>query len=221
MRREIAAETGQEAASRLLDLASPFTSGAGPRSEFLLRASQARCVDGMNKADMANSHRLALVTGLPGLVLPTGTVVAEPNSQIRPANTTWLRFPGNEGQQFFAPINCVKFHATNIYRLARADVHDLMDFPPTPPLLDVPLSTPLGFLLGIRWTYRPTDRSMSFLVRLLCGSLDYDRGLFRAFGERDIVKLDTRTDEVRYGFATEALGPEPDLAPRKRRDLQS
>lgn len=133
---------------------------------------------------------------------------------MRPQNTTWLRIPGLSGDDW-APVNCLKPHVIpGIYRLARCDVDDLADFPPTPPLLDVPVSHTLHFLLGIKWSFRPKDRSMAFLVRLLCGRLEYDRRLFRAYDEVDVAKLDTRTDEVRLGPAPLPAGPEPSLTRR-------
>lgn len=182
-----------------------------------LRESHRQCVEGMNHGDMGSSHRLAIIKSLPGY-LASGTVVAEPQSAMRPKNITWLRIPAGE-REILAHVNIVRFHQgrDDVYRLTRCDVPDLADFPPTPRLMDIPEDDPVNYMIGLRWTCRP-DRSMSFLVRLLAGSLDFDRRLFFAYAQENIVKIDTRLEAVNYEVRVEPTGPEPDLSPRPRTD---
>jgi hypothetical protein len=203
-------------ATTVIEEAAPLAALAENRVILAMRRSHAECFDGMNKAEMAISHRMALLKSFPGLLLPAGPVTAEEESLFRPQNVTWLRFPLTSGD-IYAPVNCIKTTKWDrVYRLTHCDVGDLADFEPTPRLIDIDAEQEFDYLVALKWTFRPKDRSMSFLVKLLFGNLDFDRRLFFAEDEVRIAYLDTRLDAAARGVNTDAVGPEPELKPRNR-----
>ncbi len=207
----------REGAQQALAPLIPFCNAAAIPAARVLRESHGEKVDGENLAETGQNHRIKVIRGLAGLILPSGTVTIEGQGPRQPRNTSWLRIPTETGD-ILAPSNCIKFfpQQQSVYRLSRGDVTDLADFDPSPPLIEMPLDEKLHHMLGLRWTFRPSDNSMSFLLRLLCGTLDFERRLFYAYAERDIVKLDTRLDEVRLGQRPQPEGPVPDLRSKRR-----
>lgn len=195
----------------------PFCRAAERKVADALRASHAECPEGINFGDIGSNHRLAVLKTLPSIVVPHGVVTIEPDSDQRPKNITWVRIPTDQGD-ILAPINCVRFHngRDDVYRLTRCKVSDLADFPPTPRLIDLPDEQLLHYLIGVRWTYRAADRSMSFLVRVLAGRLDFERRLFFASAQENIARLDTRLESTTTSVSANAVGPEPELKPRRQ-----
>jgi hypothetical protein len=210
--------------SSWLDCHMPFITESRARLPIGLRQSVALCKSGMNRGDKGSLHRLLSVSTLAGIVLPSGVVVAEPESEgDRPKNTTRLKVPTAMGTRSTV-VNCVRRVDDSLYKLARYDARDLCVFDANGSLVPYEDEEESQLMVGITWTQKHDekgdDAGMTFVVRLLDGVLDFEHRLFTVSYFENLVSYNSAQDEVRVFESAQPTGPELVLKPKSDNEGQ-
>ena len=180
-----------------------------------LSEAHARVKDGMNAGDIGALFRLIPITELPGLLTSHGTVVADTDHPDTPKNTTRIRIPHRDGESF-AIVYCLKRIGDRQYKLSKREVYSLSDFQPSDRLLDLPPEDLKHIVIGISYTPRRQDGSRGFSVRLLGGTIDFEKRVLFAEFEELIIAFSAPGGQTVPSTSSVPTGPQPTLTPRTR-----
>lgn len=161
---------------------------------------------GVSPNDRGNNFRSFAINGLDELETPYGLIESQPQGEVQPVGTTWLRIPTSLGSENVM-VNCVKPLGGNRYKLVRGDAGALPSFVVQRPLWQSEEGIQ-DILLGITWRLYPPKRGMPKAARvqtnLLGGRLDRKNRIFHA----DTV-LPLHHGEYGAGGAGGVLTPAP------------